>query len=124
MPQIEVSYGELIDKLSILEIKISKIVDTEKKIAACKEFDLLLPLATKLDIGPGSIPYEKLISINTRLWNVEDELRIEINKNPNSRFVELAKLVPFLNAERFKVKTEINKLTNSEIVEVKQYATE
>lgn len=123
MTLIPVSTGELIDKLSILYVKKNKITNEEKLVLINKEFELLYNLSSGyLDSKDIETLYHQLCDINEKLWDVEDELRIlETRKSFNVDFVELARKVYFTNDERFRLKNEINLITDSEIREVKEY---
>lgn len=123
MVTIPVSVGELIDKLSILRVKQTKITTPEKLVHVNKEFELLYNFSSVyLNNEEISKLYFELIETNTKLWDIEDELRIlETRKSFNVDFIELARKVYFTNDERFRLKNEINKFTNSEIREVKEY---
>jgi hypothetical protein len=123
MITIPVSVGELIDKLSILQVKKNKINNEEKLVLVNKEFELLYNLSSVyLDSVDINGLYHQLCSINEKLWDVEDELRIlETRKSFNSDFIELSRKVYFTNDERFRLKNEINLITDSEIREVKEY---
>lgn len=123
MITIPVSVGELIDKLSILQVKKNKINNEEKLVLVNKEFELLYNLSSVyLDSVDINGLYHQLCSINEKLWNVEDELRIlETRKSFNSDFIELARKVYYTNDERFRLKNKINSITSSEIREVKDY---
>jgi hypothetical protein len=123
MISIPVSVGEMIDKLSILQVKKIKVTNEEKLEFINKEFDLLYNFSSEffknLEI---ELIYEKLILVNTNLWDIEDQLRVlEKEKKFDSEFIELARKVYFTNDERFRLKNEINLLTSSEIREVKDY---
>ena len=124
--KIEVSNGELLDKLSILELKMVNITDTNKLVNIKKEFDELLPLAEELFESNGSELlqnyYLELASINGKLWDIEDDIReCEKNQEFRNKFVELARAVYITNDKRCKVKKEINILTKSGFVEEKSY---
>jgi hypothetical protein len=123
MIYIPVSVGELIDKLSILQVKKNKISNEEKLILVNKEFELLYNLSSVyLDSNEIETLYHQLCEVNEKLWDVEDELRIlETKKSFESDFIELARKVYFTNDERFRLKNEINLITDSEIREVKEY---
>jgi len=123
MISIPVSVGEMIDKLSILQVKKIKVINGEKLEFINKEFDLLYNFSSEffknLEI---EFIYEKLILVNTNLWDIEDQLRVlEKEKKFDSEFIALARKVYFTNDERFRLKNEINLLTSSEIREVKDY---
>ena len=123
MISIPVSVGELIDKLSILRVKKNMITDEEKLTFVNKEFDLLNDLSSDF-LSDSEIYdlYNKLCITNTKLWYIEDELRVlEKQKSFGNEFVELARSVYFTNDERFELKNEINKKTNSSIKEIKEY---
>ena len=124
MIQVPVSTGELIDKLSILHIKKNKISNPEKLQFIEKEFELLYNMSSfYLNDEEISKLYHQLVDINSKLWEIEDELRIlELEKKWNSpEFINLARKVYHTNDERFSVKNKINDLTNSEIKEQKDY---
>ena len=123
MIQIPVSVGELIDKLSILHIKKNKISNTEKLEFISKEFELLYNMSSYyLNNENISKLYHQLVEVNLKLWEIEDELRInEINKTFDSSFIHLARQVYYTNDERFSIKNKINELTDSEIREQKDY---
>ncbi len=114
--KIEVSNGEIIDKFTILKIK-------EEKKFVTDEILVLQPYVNKLNINPKITNLtEKLLSINNKLWNIEDSLRQkEKNSIFDESFIELARSVYKNNDERAKVKLEINKITNSQIIEMKSY---
>tara|TARA_B100002019_G_C21274165_1_gene604220 strand:+ start:4879 stop:5268 length:390 start_codon:yes stop_codon:yes gene_type:complete len=122
--EIPVSFGELIDKLTILEIKKSKITDNEKLKNIQLEFELLnKKYQTKLkDTKELQVFYDALLEVNDKLWKIEDKIRIlENNKEFNEEFIDLARSVYKLNDERFAIKNEINKTFDSEIQEQKEY---
>ena len=123
--EIPISVGELVDKLTILEIKKEKIKDTNKKININNEYDKLSKLETKLK-NKNEEEYTKLFNelktINLKLWEIEDKIRIlESETKFNEEFVELARSVYFTNDERFESKNKINKYFGSEFAEEKQY---
>ena len=120
----EISAGELLDKISILEIKLEKVKDKNSQEAIKKEYKKLK------EIQNSSIKLESKIKdlfisikeVNLKLWEVEDSLRIcEKNKDFGKKFIELAREVYFNNDKRSKIKSEINELLGSNIKEVKQY---
>jgi len=122
--QSEVSAGELLDKISILEIKLEKIKDKNSLKEVKKEYKILKKIQNS-SISK-SIKIKSLFlsvkKINIKLWNIEDKLRIyEKNKNFNKKFIELARGVYFNNDKRAKIKLEINKILGSNIREIKQY---
>ena len=123
MVSIPVSIGEMIDKLSILQVKKTKISDETKLEFVNKEFEILYNLSSvylnDIEVEP---LYHQLVEINTSLWDIEDKLRvIEKEKRFEGEFISLARRVYFTNDERFRLKNEINLITYSEIREVKDY---
>jgi len=120
----EISAGELLDKISILEIKLEKIEDKNNRKELKKEYKILKEIqnsSIKLDNKIKEL-FNSIKEINIKLWNVEDELRIcEKNKDFGKKFIELAREVYFNNDKRAKIKSEINKILGSNIREVKQY---
>jgi Family of unknown function (DUF6165) len=123
MIQVPVSIGELIDKLSILQVKKNKISDETKLLLVDKEFKYLNELSSEFFKNDEIFNlYNSLINTNSKLWDVEDELRvIEVTKNFDNNFIDLARKVYFTNDERFSLKNKINEITKSEIKEVKDY---
>jgi hypothetical protein len=123
MISIPVSIGEMIDKLSILQVKKNKVKDKTKLEFIDKEFELLYNFSSEyLNNSKTELIYHQLVSVNTNLWEIEDELRImEKEKNFGDEFVSSARKVYFTNDERFRLKNEINLITESEIREVKEY---
>jgi len=123
MVTIPISVGELIDKISILQIKKSSIKDESKVEKVEKELSELLKLAGSFLANDSiSVLYEDLIGVNSQLWNVEDKLRkLEKEHKFEGEFISLARSVYHLNDERFNLKNKINILTDSEIQEVKHY---
>jgi hypothetical protein len=123
MIQAPVSVGELIDKLSILHVKQTKITNEEKLEYINKEFELLYNLSSGyLDNPEIESLYHQLVETNSSLWDIEDRLRvIETEKRFEAEFIDYARKVYFTNDERFRLKNEINNISNSEIREVKEY---
>ena len=120
----EISAGELLDKISILEIKLEKIEDKNNREEIKKEYKILKEIqnsSIKLDNKIKKL-FNSIKEINIKLWNVEDELRVcEKNKDFGKNFIELAREVYFNNDKRSKIKFEINKILGSNIIEIKQY---
>ena len=120
----EISAGELVDKITILEIKKEKITNKEKLIEIKKELDSLTNTfnkSIKKNINL-EILTKKLKNINLKLWDVEDKKReLEKKQEFGKEFIELARNVYLNNDKRAKIKFEINKLLGSNIKEVKQY---
>ena len=122
--EIPVSFGELIDKLTILEIKKSKITNKEKLKKIQLEYELLNKKYQTIlnDRKELQVFYEALLKVNNKLWEIEDKIRIfENNKEFNEEFIDLARSVYKSNDERFAIKNEINKTFDSEIQEQKEY---
>ena len=123
---IEVSIGELLDKISILEIKKAKIKDTEKLKYIKNEHSILkkqLENNVKYDDKINKL-FESLKDINSKLWIIEDDKRqCEKDKDFGEKFIKLSRDVHFLNDDRAKIKLEINNLTGSIIKEIKEYTS-
>ena len=123
--KIEISNGELLDKITILELKLNRIKDKEKLVNIQKEFDTLNPLAQELFERCNSDlqnHYLELAKINGQLWDIEDWIRdCEREKRFDKEFVELARSVYITNDKRSEVKKLINILTGSGLVEEKSY---
>ena len=120
----EISAGELMDKITILEIKKVKIADPEKQVIINKELNSLhSTYQTSLTPSPElQEQITKLKNINLTLWDIEEGKReCERQKNFGDSFVQLARSVYIENDNRAKIKAEINRLTNSTISEVKSY---
>lgn len=123
MINIPVSVGELIDKLSILQVKKTKVKNPEKLEYIKKEFELLYNLSAEFlnDMTIENL-YHDLVSTNSILWDIEDRLRVlEQQTRFEGEFIDLARKVYFTNDKRFDLKNQINSLTSSEIREVKEY---
>ena len=121
---VEVSVGELLDKISILEIKKDKIKDQEKLKFIINEHEILkeqLDKNIKTDEKINKL-YQSLKEINAKLWVIEDDKRqCEKESDFGEKFVKLSRDVHFLNDDRAKIKLEINNLTGSKIKEIKEY---
>jgi len=121
---VPISLGELLDKISILEIKNKKILDKSKILNIKKELNGLKKVLDELNINSSESNslYNKLYKINLTLWEIEDSIRVlEKNEDFGEKFIELARAVYITNDQRFEVKNDINKLFNSEYVEEKSY---
>ena len=121
---VEVSVGELLDKISILEIKSEKIKDPEKLNYIKDEYKILKnQLNTNIkDYSEIESLYNSLKEINSKLWVIEDDKRLcEKNSEFGEKFIKLSRDVHFLNDERAKLKLEINNKTGSKIKEIKEY---
>ena len=120
----EVSAGELLDKLSILEIKLNNIKDLVLLNEVKKEYDILNKTKNKnINFSKEiEILYKDLKETNEKLWKIEDEIRLcEKNSDFKDKFIQLSRSVYFANDKRSKTKSEINKILGSNIKEVKQY---
>ena len=121
----ETSAGELLDKISILEIKLEKIKDKASLEEINKEYKILKEVQnSSLEVTEKlKTLFKEIKEVNLNLWNIEDKLRIcEKNKDFGQTFIELARSVYLNNDKRSKIKLEINNILNSNIREIKQYA--
>ena len=123
---VEVSVGELLDKISILEIKKEKIKDSKKLKFITDEYSILkvqLDQNVKSDDKLNSL-FQSLKEINAKLWVIEDNKRLcEKNSDFTENFIKLSRDVHFLNDDRAKIKLEINNYTGSKIKEIKEYTS-
>ena len=123
---VEVSVGELLDKISILEIKKDKVKDEEKLKFIINEHEILkeqLDKNIKADEKINKL-YQSLKEINAKLWVIEDDKRqCEKESDFGEKFIKLSRDVNFLNDDRAKIKLEINNLTGSKIKEIKEYTS-
>ena len=123
---VEVSVGELLDKISILEIKKEKIKDAEKLKFINNEHSILknqLDENIKSDEKLNNL-YQSLKEINSKLWVIEDDKRqCEREKDFGEKFIKLSRDVHFLNDDRAKIKLEINNHTGSTLKEIKEYTS-
>ncbi len=125
--KIEVSNGEIIDKYTILEIKLSEIKDAEKLKNVQNEYDTLKPDVESIynlvsDKSKLEKLHDDLLMINKKLWKIEDDIReCERKQDFGQTFIDLARSVYFTNDERSVVKKDINILTGSDLVEEKSY---
>ena len=122
--KIEVAPGELIDKITILEIKLARISDEEKVRNVQREYALLTQVADVVLTSPEiTVLRSELKQINEVLWRIEDDIREQERRQDfGPEFVRLARAVYRTNDERARVKREINRLLNSTLVEEKAYA--
>jgi len=123
---IEVSVGELLDKISILKIKIDKIKDLEKLKFVNDEYSVLMEQLDKNVKSDEKLEnlFESLKKINSKLWIIEDDKRMcEKNLAFGEKFIKLSRDIHFLNDERAKIKLEINNHTGSKIKEIKEYTS-
>ena len=120
--KIEVSVGEVVDRLSILEIKLERIGDPAKLQNVRAEYDLLLKGLEGAGISRESEDFKALKAVNGRLWEIEDLIRKKERAGQFDReFVELARAVYRENDKRFEIKSRINRMTGSKLVEEKEY---
>ena len=123
---VEVSVGELLDKISILEIKKEKIKDPEKLKFISNEHSILKDQLKKNVQSDDKLNklFQDLKEINAKLWVIEDDKRdCEKNKDFGDKFIKLSRDVHFLNDDRAKIKLEMNNLTGSSIKEIKEYTS-
>ncbi len=121
---VEISYGELLDKISILEIKKEKIKDSEKLKFINDEYEVLKDQLDKNVKSDKKLEefFNNLKKTNLKLWSIENDKRMcEKNSDFGEKFIELSRKIHFLNDNRSKVKLEINIYTGSQIREIKQY---
>ncbi len=120
--KIEIANGEIVDRVSILDIKLKKVKAADKLKNIELEYQLLLPMMNALGISLDSPVYLELLETNTALWDIEDNLRIkEAAKEFDAEFIELARSVYFQNDIRAEIKRRINMETGSLIIEEKDY---
>jgi hypothetical protein len=119
--KIEVSNGEIIDKLTIIQIKLERIKDKAKLANLQKEYDELIKVASSI-ISTSDPLYKSLYRVNCELWDIEDHIRdLERNKDFSDDFIQTARAVYFKNDRRSEVKREINLKTSSGLIEEKSY---
>lgn len=117
---IEVSNGEILDKITILRLKLEHIHDQEKRANIIKEYDFLKDISDEINY-PEDL-YEQLYLVNKDLWRIEDDIRNkERNKQFDEEFIKLARSVYFTNDKRSEIKKEINLKTQSQFIEEKSY---
>lgn len=120
--KIPVSFGELVDKITILRIKQQKISDKEKLKYIDYELQALVRYFSSYSNVDIVKQFTQLESVNKNLWDIEDKLRVkELKKEFDEEFIELARSVYFTNDKRAELKKEINNITGSDIMEVKDY---
>jgi hypothetical protein len=124
MEKILVSYGEILDKVSILIIKKQKINDKNKLLNVKKELNILQTVFQSIVKNNHNIQnlYNQLVDINTKLWDTEDGIRAKEKQQLfDNEFINLARSVYMLNDKRAKIKKEINTISGSELTEEKSY---
>ncbi|HOP00523.1 MAG TPA: DUF6165 family protein [Bacteroidales bacterium] len=119
--KVEVSNGEIIDKLTILEIKLERIADEVKLRNLSKEYEELQKAASGI-LPKGDPLYRALYEVNNELWDIEDRIRdLERRKDFGEEFIQTARSVYFRNDRRSEIKREINIKTSSGLIEEKSY---
>jgi predicted nucleic acid-binding Zn-ribbon protein len=119
--KIEVSNGEIIDKLTIIQIKLERIRDENKLKNLKKEFDELSKVTSSI-LNNADPLYKALYDVNAELWDIEDHIReLERKKDFGKEFIETARSVYFRNDRRAELKREINIKTSSGLIEEKSY---
>lgn len=117
---VPVSLGELFDKYSILEIKYERVKDEIKRECVKTEMEVLKPYIESYDVPTELL--SELKNTNEKLWDIEDNIRIKEHKQEfDNEFIQLARSVYFTNDHRALLKTKINKILNSHIIEIKSY---
>jgi hypothetical protein len=119
--KIEVSNGEIIDKLTIIQIKLERIKDKAKLINLQKEYDELITVSSSI-LSTSDPLYKALYDVNCELWDIEDLIRdLERKKAFGEEFISTARAVYFKNDKRSEIKREINIKTSSGLIEEKSY---
>ena len=124
-PKVSVSWGELFDKITILEVKTARLSSEAARANVLRELGLLSPFAAKAESGNPKVAALKatLKRVNETLWQIEDDIREkEAAKCFDREFIELARAIYRTNDERGRIKREIDAALNSEITEEKQYS--
>jgi len=122
MAYVKISYGEIIDKYTILEIKLKNITDVNKREHIQEELAVVLPIVKSLTKGDILELTQNLKSINQSLWVIEDQIRMKERISQfDEEFIYLARSVYLKNDERSKIKYKINILTHSPLIEEKSY---
>lgn len=122
--KVEVSNGDLLDKISILEIKLNKFDDGPKKMNVDRELTMLVDSTVKSSLDQWLLgdDYKALLEVNSALWIIEDKIRVkEAAQQFDKEFIELARSVYLVNDERAAIKKRINEESLSLLVEEKQY---
>ena len=118
---VECSYGEVVDKLTILTIKLMKVEDPVQKCNIQKEYDKLVPMARK-DDELYDVLFRRLLAVNEKLWMMEDFIRMKSSKREfDQQYLACAEGIHRTNDERYDIKRQINRAFKSEIVEEKIY---
>ncbi len=120
--KIEISVGELVDKVTILSIKLRKIKSADKLVNVRKEYQILHESMKAVSITTDSEEFKDLLSVNLTLWDIEDKIRLkEASKQFDDEFIQLARSVYIQNDRRFELKKQINLSYDSELIEEKEY---
>ena len=120
--KIEVSHGEIVDKITILSIKLDKFKSEAKRKNVRKEYDQLHPLLGAIGVDETSEEFKDLLRVNQRLWEIEDRLRLkEADDAFDDEFIRLARDVYFQNDRRATIKRRINVISGSRLIEEKEY---
>ena len=119
---VEVSIGEVVDKVTILSIKLEKFQDIVKRENVQKEYNILIKDINELGISEESEDFKDLRQVNVKLWNIEDRIRVkELHKEFDKEFIEVARSVYFENDVRAEIKKRINVKFGSDLIEEKEY---
>lgn len=119
---VEVSIGEVVDKVTILSIKLEKFQDIVKRENVQKEYNILIKDINELGITEDSEDFKDLREVNVKLWNIEDRIRVkELHKEFDKEFIEVARSVYFENDVRAEIKKRINVKFGSDLIEEKEY---
>ena len=124
--QVPVSVGEVLDKITILQIKLAHISDAAKRVNIQNELDALLPLVAGDEFSTELMQclMDKLKAVNEALWDIEDDIREkEAAKSFDAEFIRLARAVCVTNDKRAEIKKQINLATGSALIEEKSYET-
>ncbi len=120
--KIDISTGELVDKVTILSIKLEKVNSPEKVNNIEKEYNILLKPMEECNIRVDSKEFIKLKRVNMKLWEIEDNIRIKESRQEfDDEFIQLARSVYFINDERAAIKRKINMAYGSDLIEEKEY---
>ena len=120
--KVDVSIGELVDKVTILKIKLNKIKSEQKLKNIRKEYDILSSKMESTGVKEDNEDFTELRKVNEALWEIEDKIRIkEMNKEFDDEFIQLARSVYFQNDKRSEIKKKINLSFGSDLIEEKEY---
>lgn len=120
--KIQVSIGELVDKVAILSIKVKKITTSQKLIHVQKELDFLQKAMESIEINPDSTEVNALMRVNLKLWDLENAIRLKEKKVQfDDEFIRLARAIYRFNDERTMLKRKISLKYHSELIEEKEY---